>query len=42
MILISTYFKCDQPSDLWQQLEMASELKFDLLDTVDWGQEVAC
>ena len=39
MILISTYFKCDQPSDLWQQLEMASELKFDLLDTVDWGRK---
>ena len=24
------YSKCDQVSDLWQQLELASELKFDL------------
>ena len=33
------YSKCDQASDLWQQLELASELKFDLQDTVDWGKE---
>ena len=24
------YFKCDQASDLWQQLELASELEPDL------------
>ena len=24
------YSKCDQPSDLWQQLELASELESDL------------
>ena len=24
------YFKCDQASDLWQQLELASELESDL------------
>ena len=30
------YFKCDQASNLWQQLELASELKSDLQDTVDW------
>ena len=36
------YSKCDQASDLWQQLELASELESDLRDTVDWGQEVAC
>ena len=24
------YSKCDQASDLWQQLELASELQFDL------------
>ena len=30
------YFKCDQASDLWQQLELASELESDLRDTVDW------
>ena len=30
------YSKRDQASDLWQQLELASELEFDLRDTVDW------
>ena len=30
------YSKFDQASDLWQQLKLASELKSDLLDTVDW------
>ena len=24
------YYKCDQPSDLWQQLELASEIESDL------------
>ena len=33
------YSKCDQASDLWQQLELASELEFDLRDTVDWGRK---
>ena len=33
------YFKCDQASDLWQQLELASELESDLRDTVDWGRK---
>ena len=32
------YSKCDQASDLWQQLELASELESDLQDTVDWGK----
>ena len=32
------YSKCDQASDLWQQLELASELGSDLQDTVDWGK----
>ena len=32
------YSKCDQASDLWQQLELASELESDLRDTVDWGK----
>ena len=32
------YSKCDQASDLWQQLELASELECDLQDTVDWGR----
>ena len=31
--------KCDQTSDLWQQLELASELQSDLQDTVDWGRK---
>ena len=30
------YSKCDRASDLWQQLELASELESDLRDTVDW------
>ena len=30
------YSKCDQAYDTWQQLELASELESDLLDTVDW------
>ena len=29
------YCKCDQASDLWQQLELASELESNLRDTVD-------
>ena len=33
------YSKCDQASDLWQQLELAAELESDLRDTVDWGRK---
>ena len=33
------YSKCDQASDLWQQLKLASELESDLRDTVDWGRK---
>ena len=33
--------KCDQASDLCQQLELASELESDIQDTGP-GQEVAC
>ena len=33
------YSKCDQASDLWQQLELASELEFDLRDTVNCGRK---
>ena len=32
------YSKCDQASDLWQQLELASELESDLRDTAHWGR----
>ena len=46
VILLSTiyaddtilYSKCEQASDLWQQLALASELESDLHDTVDWGR----
>ena len=30
------YSRCDRASDLWQQLELASELESDLRDMVDW------
>ena len=33
------YFKCDQVSDLWQQLELASDFDSDLQDTVDWARK---
>ena len=32
------YSKWNQASDLWQQLELASEIESDLRDTVDWGK----
>ena len=33
------YWKYHSVSDLWQQLELASELESDLQDTVDWGRK---
>ena len=33
------YSKCGQTSDLWQQLELASELESNLRDTVDSGKK---
>ena len=33
------YSKCDQASDLWQQLELVSKLESDLQDTVEWGKK---
>ena len=33
------YSKCDRASDLWQQLELASELESDLRDMVDSGKK---
>ena len=33
------YSKCDQASDLWQQLELTSKLESDLQDTVDGGRK---
>ena len=32
-------FKCDQASDLWQQLEVSSEIEFYLRDNVDCGRK---
>ena len=32
-----TPVKCDQASDLWQQLGLASELESDLPNTVNWS-----
>ena len=31
--------KCDRASDLWEQLELASEIESDVQDTVDWGKK---
>ena len=33
------YSKCERASDLWQQLELDSELESHLRDTVDWGKK---
>ena len=33
------YSRSDQASDRWQQLEWASELEFDVGDTVDWDRK---
>ena len=33
------YSKCDQASDLWQQLELTSEFESDLGDNADWGKK---
>ena len=39
MLMILLCSKCDQVSDLWQQLDLTSELKSDWQDTVDWGKK---
>ena len=33
------YSKCDQATDLWQQLELASGVESDLQNTVDWRRK---
>ena len=33
------YSKCDQASDLWQELELASQLESYLWDNVNWGRK---
>ena len=35
----SLYSKCDRASDLWQQLELVSQIESDLRDAVDWGKK---
>ena len=35
----TVHSKCDQASDLWQQLELTSELESGLRDTVDCGKK---
>ena len=35
LMIVLSILKCDQASDVWQQVELASELKSDLRDTVD-------
>ena len=39
MLVILLYSKCDQGSDLWQQLELASELESNPRGKVDWGKK---
>ena len=34
--ILSVTLKCDQTSDLWQQLELASEQESDLLGIAEW------
>ena len=33
------YSKCNQASDLWQHLKLASVLESDIRNTVDWGRK---
>ena len=33
------YSKCEEGSNLWQQLELVSELESDLQGTIDWGMK---
>ena len=41
MLLDTTlYSRCNQASDLWQQLKLASQVEFDLQDIVDWGRKL--
>ena len=33
------YSKCDQAFDLWQQIDLTSELESDIQDPVNWGKK---
>ena len=35
----AVYSKCDQKSNLWQQVQVACERESDLKDTIDWGRK---
>ena len=39
LMILLLYSNCDQTSDQWQQLELASQLESDLRDTVYWGKK---
>ena len=39
LIILLPISKCDQASDLWQQLGLVSELESDQQDNVDWGRK---
>ena len=39
MLMILLCILNDQASNPWQQLELASELEYDLRETVDWGSK---
>ena len=36
LMILLCYLKCDQTSDLWQLLELASEQESDLLGIAEW------
>ena len=38
-VVCNIYSTCNQAFDLWQQLELSSELESDIRDTVDWGRK---
>ena len=38
-LIMLSVMKCDQAFDLWQQLELSSELESDLRETVDWRRK---
>ena len=37
--MLRILLKCDQASDLWQQLGLVSILESDLQDTMEWGRK---
>ena len=39
LTILLSILSCDQASNMWQQLELVSELESDLQVTVDWGKK---